>query len=304
MNSRASAVVVAVLAILGGRTVYGQSADTTRVSDTTHRVVDTTKKVVDTAKKTIDTVGVVVGSPAKTAATTKTAQTERVSGGDVTIPAVEGAVRLAANLSEKTLTVMAGDNAVKTFRVAVGTSAKPTPKGSFKIRKIVWNPAWIPPDEPWAKGKTAKGPGEPGNPMKVAKIFFQEPDYYIHGTSAGEQPRHRRLTWLFADESRRSRGAREVPDGARRECAGGGMVLPRRASAVEDAHRDARQADFVDDQRLVLRHRRIDLVAPAGDPAGEVEHLLETRFAEVARRPQAAHARVTMNDDLRGRVEL
>jgi lipoprotein-anchoring transpeptidase ErfK/SrfK len=77
---------------------------------------------------------------------------------------------------------MAGDNAVKTFRIAVGMPSKPTPTGSFKIRKIVWNPSWIPPDEPWAKGKTAKGPGEPGNPMKVAKIFFQEPDYYIHGT--------------------------------------------------------------------------------------------------------------------------
>lgn len=152
MNMKAStAVAVATFAVLCGRTVYGQSADTTRVSDTTQRVVDTTKRVA-------------------------------VSNADVSIPAVDGPVRLTANLSEKTITVMAGDRAIKTFRVAVGTFAKPTPKGSFTIRKIVWNPAWIPPDEPWAKGKTAKGPGQPGNPMKVAKIFFQEPDFYIHGT--------------------------------------------------------------------------------------------------------------------------
>jgi lipoprotein-anchoring transpeptidase ErfK/SrfK len=178
MISRASTVAIAVFALLGGRTASGQSADTTR------RVVDTTKKVADTARKMMDSVGVRVGSPPKAAAATKTAQVARrnVSGGDVTIPSVDGPVRLAASLSEKTLTVMAGDNAVKTFRVAVGTSTKPTPKGSFKIRKIVWNPSWNPPDQPWAKGKTAKGPGEPGNPMKVAKIFFQEPDYYIHGT--------------------------------------------------------------------------------------------------------------------------
>jgi hypothetical protein len=48
---------------------------------------------------------------------------------------------------------------------------------------MIWNPSWRPPpNSSWAKGKTAKGPGEPGNPMKVVKIFFQEPDYYIHGT--------------------------------------------------------------------------------------------------------------------------
>ncbi|MFL5524693.1 MAG: L,D-transpeptidase, partial [Gemmatimonadaceae bacterium] len=48
-----------------------------------------------------------------------------------------------------------------------------------------WNPSWHPPpDAAWAKGKTAKGPGDPGNPMKVVKIFFHEPDYYIHGTDA------------------------------------------------------------------------------------------------------------------------
>jgi lipoprotein-anchoring transpeptidase ErfK/SrfK len=95
---------------------------------------------------------------------------------------VEGGIRLAADLSAKTLTVMGSDGAIKTFNVAVGTPSYPTPTGTYRIRKIVWNPSWIPPDSKWAKNKTAKGPGEPGNPMKVAKIFFKEPDYYIHGT--------------------------------------------------------------------------------------------------------------------------
>jgi len=31
-------------------------------------------------------------------------------------------------------------------------------------------------------GKTAKEPGNPGNPMQLVKIFFSGPDYYIHGT--------------------------------------------------------------------------------------------------------------------------
>lgn len=95
---------------------------------------------------------------------------------------VDAPLRLSADLSERELHVIAGNGAIRTFKVAVGTKAYPTPTGTFRIRKIVWNPSWIPPDSKWAKGKTAKGPGEKGNPMKVAKIFFKEPDYYIHGT--------------------------------------------------------------------------------------------------------------------------
>src|SRR5207237_8913300 len=37
-------------------------------------------------------------------------------------------------------------------------------------------------DNSMTKGKRAKAPGDPENPMKVVKIFFHDPDYYIHGT--------------------------------------------------------------------------------------------------------------------------
>ena len=50
------------------------------------------------------------------------------------------------------------------------------------MKRSVWNPAWKPPDSKWARGKTAKPPGHPDNPMKRVKMFFKEPDYYIHGT--------------------------------------------------------------------------------------------------------------------------
>ena len=90
---------------------------------------------------------------------------------------------LKANLRARILFVTRGDSTIKSYAVAVGQEKYPTPLGTFTIRKIVWNPSWRPPPEAdWAKGKTAKGPGDPGNPMKVVKIFFQEPDYYIHGT--------------------------------------------------------------------------------------------------------------------------
>ena len=92
-------------------------------------------------------------------------------------------ITLHADLSSRMLTVKRGNETIKTYQVAVGQPRYPTPPGSYSIRKIVWNPSWRPPpDAKWAQGKSAKGPGEPGNPMKVAKIFFKEPDYYIHGT--------------------------------------------------------------------------------------------------------------------------
>ena len=91
--------------------------------------------------------------------------------------------RLVADLSDKILYVYEADTVAKMFDISDGKDNYPTPKGSFNIRKLNWNPSWRPPDSEWARNKTAKGPGEKGNPMKVVKIFFKEPDYYIHGTA-------------------------------------------------------------------------------------------------------------------------
>jgi lipoprotein-anchoring transpeptidase ErfK/SrfK len=135
--------------------------------DTVKTPVDTTKKKVDSVK-TDSAAGKVDLAP------------EKVNLRDV--GTVAGGVRLSADLSTRMLTVTGANGAIKTFPVAIGTPNYPTPTGTYKIRKIVWNPSWIPPDSKWAKNKSPKGPGEPGNPMKVAKIFFKEPDYYIHGT--------------------------------------------------------------------------------------------------------------------------
>ena len=97
--------------------------------------------------------------------------------------AEEAPLVLKANLRARILLVTRGGSTIKSYPIAVGQDKYPTPLGSFTIRKIVWNPSWKPPPgSAWAKGKTAKAPGDPGNPMKVVKIFFREPDYYIHGT--------------------------------------------------------------------------------------------------------------------------
>ncbi|MEA2572532.1 MAG: L,D-transpeptidase ErfK/SrfK [Acidobacteriota bacterium] len=93
-----------------------------------------------------------------------------------------GPLSMAASTQKKILVVRIGATDVKTYTIAVGLKSKPTPTGRFTVRHIVWNPGWVPPNEKWAKGKKPANPGDPKNPMKVVKIFFQEPDYYIHGT--------------------------------------------------------------------------------------------------------------------------
>ena len=99
----------------------------------------------------------------------------------LTLPA-RASIWLDVDLSDRALRVLDGDEVIKQYDVAVGTREKPTPTGSFQIDNIVWNPSWHPPDEKWARGKEPKGPSDPDNPMKRVKIFFSEPDYYIHGT--------------------------------------------------------------------------------------------------------------------------
>jgi lipoprotein-anchoring transpeptidase ErfK/SrfK len=93
-------------------------------------------------------------------------------------------LRLEVDLSDRELVAFDGESEIARYSVAVGTDKYPTPEGTFRIHKVVWNPPWAPPDSPWAKGKEPLPPGHPDNPMKRVKIFFSEPDYYIHGTDA------------------------------------------------------------------------------------------------------------------------
>jgi hypothetical protein len=100
-------------------------------------------------------------------------------------PAPGPPLQLSASLTMRRLTVLRGDEVLRDYDVAVGKDPYPTPRGSFTVRKIVWNPAWVPPPgAEWAADKRPTRPGHPENPMKLVKIFFREPDYYIHGTAA------------------------------------------------------------------------------------------------------------------------
>lgn len=92
------------------------------------------------------------------------------------------ALAMEVDVSERKLYVRKDGEVLRTYRVAVGRPGNPTPRGKFRVQRIIWNPSWRPPDAAWAKEKKARAPGDPKNPMGRVKMFFQDPDYYIHGT--------------------------------------------------------------------------------------------------------------------------
>lgn len=114
--------------------------------------------------------------------------------------------RLEVSLSERELDVILKDEVVRTYSISVGTPKHPTPAGSFRTGKIVWNPSWRPPDVAWARNETYQPPGSRANPMQGVKIYFQAPDYFIHGTndrdSIGEAASHGCIRMTVDDASR------------------------------------------------------------------------------------------------------
>jgi lipoprotein-anchoring transpeptidase ErfK/SrfK len=106
--------------------------------------------------------------------------------GEAALPRAATEIRLEVTLGDRQLRVMRGDELVQSYPVAIGQEQYPTPTGDFNISRVIWNPRWVPPESEWARDESPKEPGDPGNPMGKVKIFFSEPDYYIHGTEAEE----------------------------------------------------------------------------------------------------------------------
>jgi lipoprotein-anchoring transpeptidase ErfK/SrfK len=137
-------------------------------------------------------------------------------GGALGVPATAAAEPLAlraeaspedfsivVDLSDRMLYVMDGETVAHEYRVAIGKPQHPTPTGSFNVRRLIWNPRWVPPDAEWARNRRPREAGDPRNPMGRVKIFFQSPDYYIHGTretdSLGEAESHGCIRMRNAD---------------------------------------------------------------------------------------------------------
>jgi murein L,D-transpeptidase YcbB/YkuD len=104
------------------------------------------------------------------------------TGGMAQKPAGIGLVpaRLVLNVPATRLDVWRGDSLLRSFRVAVGSRAFPTPIGEFQVTELTWNPWWVPPPSDWAKNEKTQPPG-PHNNMGRVKIRFG-PTLYLHGT--------------------------------------------------------------------------------------------------------------------------
>jgi hypothetical protein len=89
-------------------------------------------------------------------------------------------LRLLLNIPARRLEVFEGNERTRSYPVAVGTPAHPTPTGEFAISLVVWNPWWYPPPSDWARNEKPVPPG-PNNPMGRVKLRFDDL-YYIHGT--------------------------------------------------------------------------------------------------------------------------
>jgi lipoprotein-anchoring transpeptidase ErfK/SrfK len=101
-----------------------------------------------------------------------------------------------------------GTKLVRTFGVATGQSAYPTPLGSFHIVVMWRNPWWYPPASDWAADAEPIPPG-PGNPLGTRWMGISSPAVGIHGTpdaaSIGYSASHGcirmlipEVEWLFA----------------------------------------------------------------------------------------------------------
>ncbi len=91
--------------------------------------------------------------------------------------------RIVVDLSDYRLTLYRDGKAFKTYSVAIGQAAYPTPTGEYSIVNKQVDPTWIPPDSPWAAGLGPIPPG-PGNPLGTRWIGTSAPAVGIHGTYA------------------------------------------------------------------------------------------------------------------------
>jgi lipoprotein-anchoring transpeptidase ErfK/SrfK len=91
---------------------------------------------------------------------------------------------------------------IRTYPIAVGQPAYPTPTGNYTVIQKQMNPTWFPPDSPWAAGLGPVPPG-PGNPLGTRWIGTSAPGIGMHGTpnssSIGSMASHGCIRMYISD---------------------------------------------------------------------------------------------------------
>jgi len=96
--------------------------------------------------------------------------------------------RVVVNAPSYRMDVFEGGRLVKTYKVGIGYPEFPLPQGLRKAETIIFNPTWVPPDEPWVRGKIKPGQkveaGDKLNPLGPIKIPIGQPSLIHGGKSA------------------------------------------------------------------------------------------------------------------------
>jgi lipoprotein-anchoring transpeptidase ErfK/SrfK len=92
--------------------------------------------------------------------------------------------QIVVDLGDRQLYLYRGDKLFKSYGIAVGQPAYPTPTGSCVIVNKQVDPTWIPPDSDWAKDAKPIPPG-PDNPLGTRWIGTSFSGIGIHGTPDG-----------------------------------------------------------------------------------------------------------------------
>lgn len=91
--------------------------------------------------------------------------------------------RIVVDIDGRKLRLIRDGRVEKVYPVAVGTATHPTPRGTYEVIDKQYDPAWYPPDSPWAAGLGPIPPG-PGNPLGTRWIGTSAEAIGIHGTYA------------------------------------------------------------------------------------------------------------------------
>ena len=91
--------------------------------------------------------------------------------------------RLVASIGQRKVRLIRNGKVWKTYPIAVGQAAFPTPTGEYEINDKQVDPTWYPPDSPWA-AELSSIPAGPGNPLGTRWIGTTAPAIGLHGTYA------------------------------------------------------------------------------------------------------------------------
>ncbi|HEY9286277.1 MAG TPA: L,D-transpeptidase, partial [Pyrinomonadaceae bacterium] len=101
--------------------------------------------------------------------------------------AVPTDTRVVVNAPAFRMDLFENGQLTKTYKVGIGYPEFPLPAGLRKADTIIYNPSWVPPDEPWVEAPGSKvkvgekvDPGSPLNPLGPVKIPIGLPSL-IHG---------------------------------------------------------------------------------------------------------------------------